>query len=611
MNVSINRPLLLIIAGAGFAAAAALSIPAWRRFHETPPAPPALPTALRLALALGDDLSIGAGPDHPFGLALSPDGRRLAFPATRAGVSQIWVRDVTTGETAALPGTSGGIMPFWSPDGRQMGFFAGGRLKSFSFEHGLTTDLADAPAPAGGAWRTDHEIVFAPGADGSLFRLFVEPFRGLQRLTDLDESAGELSHRFPVRLDARNVLFFVHAANPGQDGISVIRIEPEEIRSGLKRDPVRLTASDAHAIAFADWILYARDGALLAQQISGLESEDRKPSLVGRALLVGTPVGRSPLGQLSATAAADLVVFGESEPAHRQLRWVDREGAPQGTLASDVDAWDVRIAPKGSSIAVTARDAQLGTLDISVYDGTRALPRKISRAIDVDDSPVWSPDATRIGWVTGGHRITVRGAQATIPEQEFNKFDGQLRLWDWTPDGRSLVIGLTTPDTKDDVFIVPVDRAEPLVPYARTPFNERHAAVSPDSSWIAYVSDESGQAEIYVDSFPSPGHRSRVTLTGGTEPRWGRDGSELFFRRGNEIHAVALTIDGATREARSSTRLFDAGGDIRSFDVTRDGRRFLLNVPAPSARAQPITVVVNWRSLLDPGSTEPADRRVR
>jgi serine/threonine-protein kinase len=217
----------------------------------------------------------------------------------------------------------------------------------------------------------------------------------------------------------------------------------------------------------------------------------------------------------------------------------------------------------------------------------------------VDELAVWSPDATRLAWVQARRSIASRGAQAQLPEQPVRTFDGPVRLWDWSPDGKTLVIGQNKPGTKDDLFIVGAtgDGPEPA-PYAQSPFNEVHADISPDGRWVAYTSDESGQPEIYVDSFPAAGHRARVTTGGGSEPRWGAAINEVFFRRGRELHVASLALGGPTPEATGTARLFDAGGDIRAYDVTPDGQRFLVNVPVPSAPPSPIAIVVNWRSLL-------------
>jgi hypothetical protein len=200
---------------------------------------------------------------------------------------------------------------------------------------------------------------------------------------------------------------------------------------------------------------------------------------------------------------------------------------------------------------------------------------------------------------------------AQLPEQTLRKFDAPIRLWDWSPDARTFVVGQTRNATRDDLMLVPATGSAEPEADAEGPFNETQAAISPDGQWMLYASDESGQPEVYVDSFPQPGRRARLTSGGGSEPRWNPAGravagatfetAEFFYRRGSEIHTVSISFAGSLPEAVASARLFDAGGAIRSFDVAPDSDRFLVNVPSPGAPAPPLAVIVNWRSLL-PGS---------
>jgi eukaryotic-like serine/threonine-protein kinase len=401
--MSINRPVVLIIAAVAVAAAAVLAVPAWRHWHETPPPPPA---PLRLALPTVEDLTIGGGPDHPFGLALAPDGRRIAFPASRGGVAQLWVRHVTTGDAVALTGTEGGVLPFWSPDGQRLGFFADGRLKALTLADGHIADLASAPAPRGGLWQPDGRIVFTPDDNGLMeWRADTAELRSL---TKVDPTLGESAHRFPTLL-----------SRPGDEprwDIVYLVYSSEATRAGLwTTSGVRLTQSETSALTANGWLLYARAGALFAQRIEWREQNDYRPVVTGEAQLIGMPVGRSPLGQLFATATPEAIVYGSPQPQLRDLRWIDRRDSTQGTLAAQVDAWDVRVAPQGGRVAVTQRDAQLGTLDVWVYEGGRLLPRRISQAIDVDELAVWAPDATRLAWVQARRTIMLRGVQAQLP----------------------------------------------------------------------------------------------------------------------------------------------------------------------------------------------------
>jgi eukaryotic-like serine/threonine-protein kinase len=569
-------------------AAAAAAVIALRNLRA---ASSAAPPTLRLALVSPDNVSVGGGPDYPFGLALGPDGRRLVFPAAKAGQVQLWMRDLTTGETQALPGTDEGVLPFWAPDGRAIGFFAGGRLRIITLEDAAVRDLAEAPSPRGGAWHPAGDIVFAPGSDGGLYRRrgatgAIEPF------TSLDAAAGELSHRLPTFVDAgRHLIFFVGASQSNRQGIWLAPLDAPQNRR-------RLTGGDTQALAIADAILYSSDGALLAQRLD-VEAQ----TLTGRSVLIGTPVGVGPHNQLFATAAGDTIIYGAAASTLRELRWFDRAGTITGAVGEPMDAWDVRISPNGSSVAVARADPQLGTLDIWAYDGGRPLPRRVSSAIDADETPVWARDGHRLAWVTGRRTVTLRGALATLPEQTVLKFEHTVRISDWSPDQQWIVGSESRPGTHDDLWLLPstppaAPGAPVPYPYAQTPFNETQGVVSPDGRWIAYASDESGRFEIYMDSFPKPATRARLTTGGGLDPRWRGDSAELYFRRGTEIHAVNPIGATGTPEAVSSERLFDAGKEIRAYDVAADGLQFLLNVPAAEGAPPPMTVLVNARSLL-------------
>jgi Tol biopolymer transport system component len=544
---------------------------------------PLSPAPLRLALAPPDDTVVGGGPDYPFGLALAPDGRRLVFPAAKSGLVQLWLRDLTSGDTQPLPGTEEGVLPFWGPDGRAIGFFSGGRLRVITLEDAAVRDLADAPAPRGAAWHPGGDIIFAPEGEGGLLRR-----RGsdgaIERFTEL--AAGESSHRLPLVFDnGRQLLFFVRAAEPMRQGIWIAPFDQPADRQ-------RLTGADSNGVVGGETMIYASDGVLLGQR---LDLPAR--ALTGRAVVLGTPVGRSPQNQLFATTAGDLLLYGAPSSPLREVRWFERSGTPAAALGGPMEAWDVRIAPGGTQVAVTGLDPQLNTLDIWAYDGDRPLPRRISPAIDVDESPAWAPDGARLAWVTGRRVVTTRGALAVLPDETLRKFANQVRVTDWSPDSQWIVGSESRPGTREDLWMLRADGSSEPTPYAASPFNEIQAAISPDGRWIAYASDESGRFEIYVDAFPVPGTRARVTTGGGVDPRWRADTAELYFRRGTEVHAVRPLNASGQPEAVSTERLFDAGAEIRAYDAAADGQRFLLNLPVAETAPQPINVIVHVADL--------------
>ncbi len=557
--------------------AVVFAVPAIRHWRERPPAPVPPAQPLRSTWIAPGDQVPGAGAEYSFGLALAPNGRELVYPAAKAGVVTLWLQDLRNGEARTLPGTDGAAMPFWSPDGSRIGFFAGGKIRAFDSASGTVTDLADASPGRGAAWNRAGDLVFAPSAAGALMK---RDWSGsLGPLTTIDTATGETAHSWPSFLsDGRHVIFLVTASQPSRAGIWLASIDGST-------PPKRLVAADSQALIVDRLLLYLGDLTLLAQP---LHPDTLEPS--GRPAIVGVPAGRGPIGQLFATASSDVLIYGGPGSSFRELRWLRRDGTPDGSPGEPIDAWDLRIAPDGRRIVVTELDRQLRTLDVFIRTGSRPAPTRLSLSTDIDESGVWSPDGLRIAWAGQRRKVMLRGAGAVLPDQTIAEFDTPVQVWDWSRDARSLLIGRKHSSTGDDLWIQPPVEGSAAQPYVTAPFDQTYGAFAPGGRSVAYASNESGQFDIYVDTYPKPGARVRVTTAGGTEPRWSNDGRELFFRRGSALHAVRFN----TREIESITQLFDLGQTIRAYDVSGDGR-FLVNLPAASQPASPPTIVYSWQ----------------
>ena len=514
-----------------------------------------------------------------FGLSLAPDGRKLVYPAARSGVVSLWLHDLRNGETRELPGTAGATMPFWSSDGSKVGFFTSAHVRMIDLATGQSSDLADATQGRGATWNQQGDLVFAPAAQAGLMRRNANG--SAATFTTLDTASGETAHSWPsFSADGRHVIFLVTATQASRSGIWIASLDDPASRK-------RLIASDTAAIVVDRTLLYLRDQVLVAQPIDANKGE-----LTGRAEAVALNVGHGPIAQLFASASGDVLITGAPGSAMRELRWVTRDGQPIGSPSEPVDAWDLRIAPDGKRIAVTELDRQLRTLDVFVRTGSQPTPARLSLSTDIDESPVWSPDGLRIAWAAQRRKLMIRGAGAVLPEQTVATFDVPVQVWDWSRDGKALLIGKKSADTGDDLWIQPPAEHATAQPYWTKPFDQAFGVIAPDGRAIAYASNESGQFDVYVDAFPRPGTRTRVTTAGGTEPRWSNDGSTLFFRRQSAIHAVKLTTASSV-VVDSVVQLFDLGVAIRSYDVSRDGR-FLVNIPAAAERTAPATLIVNW-----------------
>ena len=564
--------------------AAALAVPAIRHWREQPPPPPPAPQPLRSAWVTPDGLDIGAGGEYAFGLALAPNGRQLAFPAVKAGVASLWLQDLRTGDARLVPGTNHGTLPFWSADGSKIGFFDTTRLRVLDLGNGQIVDIAEAASPRGGTWNAAGDVVFATANTGLTKRSAagsVTPF------TSLDSANGETAHAWPSFLaDGKHVIFFVAASEPSRAGTWITSLDDPSQRR-------RLVASTGQTVVVDQTLLYLRDLVLVAQPIDPVTFEP-----IGRSRPAGANVGQGPLGQLFVTASDDVLIYGAPGTTLRELRWVSRDGQQAGTTSEPLDAWDLRIAPDGRRFVTTEVDRQFRTLDLFVRTGSQPAPLRLSLSADADEGGAWSPDGLRIAWAGQRRKILLRGAGAVLPEETIATFETPVQVWDWSRDGRSLLIGRKSNDNGDDLWTQPLTAGAVAQPYVTAPFDQAYGAFSPDGRTIAYASNESGQFDIYLDTFPKPGRRVRLTTAGGTEPRWSVDGGELFFRRGSELNAVEL--DGL--EVRSIVRLFDAGSTIRAYDISRN--RFLINVPAAGHPAAPITLVNHWQPQTGHATTE-------
>ena len=538
---------------------------------------------MRAAWTPPDAVEVGAGSDYPFGLALAPNGRRLVYPAAQGGVISLWLQDLSTGETRALPATDGAAAPFWSPDEARVGFLSGGRVRAIHLASGAVTDLAEVTSGRGGTWNSAGDLVFAPDGTSGLMRRSADGT--IAPLTTVDREAGEQGHSWPAFLpDGRHVAYLVTARERTRAGIWLTSLDNPATKT-------RLADSDAQPVIAGQTLLVLNDTALMAQP---LDPATWLPA--GRSMLAGVPTGRAALGQVFATAAADVLIYRAPGSSLRELRWVSPSGETLGRAGEPAESWDLRIAPDGRRVVVTQLDPQFRTLDVWIRDGTRPVPTRLSLDTDIDESAVWSPDGLRVAWIGKRRNIQIRGAGAVLPEQTSATFDPLIQLWDWSRDGRYLLIGRRNLQTRDDLWVVPPTGGAQPSAYAAGSFSQTFGAFSPNGRWIAYASDESGQSEIYIDSFPKPGTgtRIRVTTAGGTEPRWRGDGRALYFRRGSEVHVARLSLGQPALEVASLDRLFDAGAPIRSFDVTPDGTRFLLNLPALSSAPRSATMVVHW-----------------
>jgi Tol biopolymer transport system component len=524
--------------------------------------------------------------------ALSPDGGRLAFSATdSSGKERLWLRQLDSLTLRPLPETDGAFSPFWSPDSRFIGFFAGTKLKKIDVSGGAPQILCDAQIGGGGTWNRDGVIVFAPGGGRPLYRVSAAGGESAP-LTKLDESR-ERSHWWPQFLpDGRH---FLYLSRQEKSGIYVGSLDSNETR--------RILESDFNvAYAPPGYLLFARESALMAQPFDAGKLE-----LTGEPFLVAEQVGRYTYGRSPFTVSENAVVYERGELGNSQLAWHDRAGKQISTVGPPGSYYSMWLSPDEKGVAVER--AEGASTDIWLIDIARNTPTRFTFDPAIHRNPIWSPDGSRIAFAsnrTGVPDLYVKSASGSSNEELLLETSSVKFPTDWSLDGKLILYEERSGKGKNDIWLLPLEGDRTPKPFLQDDFYKRGAKFSPDGKWIAYSSDESGQDQVYVKSFPGPGAKYQVSTGGGRQPRWRRDGKEIFYISADgKLMAVEVKA-GLTFEALAAKPLFDTPIKVYvwvaplskdSYAVSGDGQRFLINNFTETS-APLFTVVMNWTADL-------------
>jgi Tol biopolymer transport system component/predicted Ser/Thr protein kinase len=540
------------------------------------------------------------------GLAISPDGKTAAYLASVNGKIGLWVRPLDGSAARLLSGTENASSPFWSPDSKYVGFVVSrAALARVELAGGMPVRIGDPSLiMRGGSWGADGNILFV--ALAGLFRM---PASGGKAtfLAKPDASRGEDAYSWPQVLPGGRFLYFVQSTNAGITGVYAAPLDKPANR-------VKLLSTDSHAVYAAvpegkGYLLWARGGALVAQEFN-----PRSLTLAGDPVPLAEMLNpTSSEGRPEVTASANgILLYGETA-AVAQLRWVDRTGKLLAELGEPSPVLHMfRLSPDERHIAVQYGSA--GGSDLWLLDVDRGVPSRFTADPGYSTQPLWSPDGRIILFTRLGTHVLLRKPANGIGEEQVvtERPGDNLVPIDWSRDGRWLLTREKDPETKYDIWRIPVTpdgklrQDEPQAPYLRTRFNESQAHFSPEPSprWLAYVSDESGQNEIYIDSFPEPRGKKRVSTAGGNGPQWGPGGRELYYvSPDNKLMAVDLKLGPDTVECSAPRELFALS--LRSpagptYQASRDGLRFLVLANAETV-PQPLNIIVNWPALLKKG----------
>jgi len=532
-------------------------------------------------------------------IAISLDGQRLAFVApVGSGRPSLWVRGIDSLDAIMLASTEDASFPFWSPDGSQIGFFAQGKLKKVLATGGSVQTLADAPQGRGGSWARSGIILFAPNINDPLRR--VSSAGGVAMpVTALDSTRQETSHRWPQFLaDGRRFLFFVRSGNQTYTGVYLGSLESSERTLLLRTNAGAVYTPPGYMLAL-------RDESLMAHRVD-LDAR----TLVGEPIPIVERLGHSPDFNYAAFSSSEtgVLVYGASTIAPRTaLTWVDRSGRTVGSVTPEGEFSNPSLSPDRSRVAVARLDRQTGKRDIWVFDVAVGTGTRFSFDPSDDAEPLWSPDGRAIAFRSNreGHGNLYRKVSSGTGTEEklFESATGVFPT-DWSKNGQW--IAFQTPAANSGWNLGMLDLAKRMMqPFLESPANEMLARFSPDARWIAYVSDERGTREVYVQSFPPSGGKWQVSAQGGTEPMWRGDGRELFFVSPDfELLAAGVRATGDTFEAGTPQALFNLHTPIvtapfgSTYAVSPDGQRFLVNRVVEGGSSTSITVVLNWQAAL-------------
>jgi Tol biopolymer transport system component len=542
------------------------------------------------------------------GLAVSPDGRQLAFVGVQSGKRQLWVRTLATAVQRVLAGTDGAAHPFWSTDNLHIGFFADGKLKRIPASGGSPQVLANAPAGLGGTWSEDGVIVYSPSANAPLYRVPASSGPSTP-LTHLDTANREVSHRWPAFLpDGKHVLYFSLRAQPtaeaGTSGELVVASLDGTVIKELLPNGYGARYLSGGYLAFMRW------PALLAQRFNPqtltLEGQDLTTladEIENAPALEGSP--------FSVSSSGDVLVYrrrGSPSGERRDLQWFGRDGSRLATIGTPDRYWSARLSPDGRSVAVEIEAADTRATNVWIYDTEKsASPTRFTFSESPDSAPIWAPDGKSIVFGSRGQgphfSLFRKPSDGSSGEQLLLQARSDIFADDWSRDGRFLLYTMRDSSEKagGSIWVLPMQGTRTPSLLFRSIADDRYPHFSPDGRLVAYQSNENGRNQIYVIPFEGGGSKWQVSSDGGEWPVWRPDGRELYFLSPDrQLMAVGVRNEGTAVTFAPPQGLFNLnvyGGYGERFAATADGRRFLALVSKDDA-PRPLSAVIHWSSQL-------------
>jgi eukaryotic-like serine/threonine-protein kinase len=533
---------------------------------------------------------------HDFGFSggpvvVSPDGKRLAFSATdRNGVTKLYVRPLASDEAAAITGTEGTSMPFWSPDGNSLGFVADQKLKTVNLANGNVEVLAEATEDTcadDGAWSPDGTILFTPqGCTGPIDRISASGGKP-SPVTKLE--GGDNGDTSPAFLpDHRH---FLYSSSAGSGSIWM---------GSLRSSEQKLILKDAGSPQYADGhLLFTRDNRAFAQPFDPATGK-----LAGETIL---------LAQALSYSASNGVLAFQGGTMEGRLQWFDKGGNPLGSVGPTAVYNSVKISPDGTHVLVEVADPQSNSSDLWSYPAVGGPGTRLTFGPGLKDFGAWSPDGRYIAYTCqpdGKPAICRKPANGSGTEEKLFTFGRDITgsgitspvVVDWSPDGRYISFNQhLTKASLTELSVLPLfgdHKPFQPAPVSAVQFDGRY---SPDGHWLAYFSYETGRPEVYVVPFPGPGGKFQISQNGGWNVHWDKKGHLYFETMGNRLMEADLGFTGGAVQVKGLHPLFQL--NLPSFadpfyDVSPDGSRFVVITSAESNASRFIGLLLDWEAKL-------------
>ena len=539
-------------------------------------------------------------------LALSPDGRMLAFvtPDQASGANMLGVQRIGSPGVTIVPGTQGASYPFWSPDDTYVGFFADGKLKKVAPSGGAPQVLATATSGRGGSWSRRGVIVYSPQASGWLWKVNADGSNAVPLTDKIFDARQIVSHRWPVFLPDGEHFFYIAVSftNNLENSARGIYV------GSLAGEAKRLISEDQSNPGYANGYLFYLDEK---KSLRSTRFDLSKGTVSGESQVVTDQVGYQPSifwGAFSVAENGTTVYNTNVGSTLSVLTWFDRAGKELGHVGDIAVLANPTLSPDGSRLAEDITDTKANNVNLWLSD----LKRGTNSRFTFDSSEavvgVWSRDGNLVAFrslALNDTNIFLKQSQGLQPAKSIFSVKTSAQATDdldpnsWSLGDKELLCTLLSSTGGSQLVLLTVPGGK-MTPFLSTKSNETNGQISPDGKWVAYASNESGDWEIYVTTFPTAAGKWQVSRGGGTEPRWRGDGKEIFYiGTGSTLTAVPVNATDTFSSGnpaplfRTQFRANVSSTDLYSYDVTKDGQRFLVNRYAKPPQVAPLHVVLN------------------